>query len=196
MNRKTIFATTVILLAVFSASAFAQKKGRSAPTKRKVKTHVKNVVKSHGGHQLGSGQHHFNKGRKHNVNFTVHTGNRYRHTNYFHHGKGYGYSVHGRWNHYGPKYHHQFYRKYVNAQHHFKVRSNLYLVKFHQFPYDVCWHNGKYWVCFEGHWMPYSYLINNHAGAWDWHQTHYRFHNHAAFKKNWKAGNVRLIYGK
>lgn len=94
---------------------------------------------------------------------------------------------HGHFHH-GHVYKGHFHGKYYRAQHHFAVRSKLHFVSFYQFPYDVCWHGGKYWVCFEGEWMPYSYLIQNHAGAWNWHQTYYKRHNHVAFKSGWKSG--------
>jgi len=218
MSRKIIIVATVILLSAFTASAFAQKSGRSGGSHGKGKHQQKKNAGYGGGHKFGSGQHHFNRqlgrsqhhfsrnsqlgrsqhhfgnnssGRRHNGNAGGHFGNHHRHSNQSHANHG-----HRSQGHYTHNSGHHFYKKYHKAQRYFVVRSNLYLVQFHQFPYDVCWHNGKYWVCYEGYWMPYSYLIQNHAGAWNWHQTHYRYHNHSSFKKNFKNGNAKLTYGK
>ncbi|QEG22875.1 hypothetical protein [Mariniblastus fucicola] len=217
MNRKAIIIVSVVLIAACAANAFAQKGGNGGKGKGGSgrKGNSGQMKRSSGGQQFGSGQHHFKSslgsgqhhfggggnGKNSNGNqrakFSVHNGNHkgHHHNNKIkiHHGHGHAQHGHG---HYGTHHNKHFCHKYIRAQHHFAVRTNLYLVQFHNFPYDVCWHNGKYWVLFDGYWVPYTYLIQNHAGAWNWHQAHYKFHNHAYFKKNWKTGKVRLKYSK
>ena len=71
---------------------------------------------------------------------------------------------------------------------------NVHFVQFHQFPYRTCWYGGQYWVCFNGYWMPYQYLVQNHFGAWQWHQAHFHLHSHRQFVQGGFQGQLK--YGK
>ena len=119
-----------------------------------------------------------------NHNKFKHFGNKNFHHNKFNHNKYY----HNKFNH--NKFKHA---NFKNVKYGYKYQNvnqryfyNLKYYKWSKFPYRVCVYNNAYWVLYGNQWMPYHYLVQNHAGAWNWHNQH--FHK----IKHHKRVNVNL----
>ena len=137
----------VIVMAVFMALLAAQSQAKDNNKKRGGRARVK----------FSSG------GYKHK-----------RHNFKFHNQKKFVHKKHSRGNHphfHARKHNHRWHNSYPRWK--FNARYMKSVHWGHGFPYKVAWNHGQYWVYYDGVWMPYEYLIQNHAGAWQWHQQHF-----------------------